>query len=70
MCASAAHVLTEQLDASSCGNEAPDGVQQRRLPRAVRTDQADHLIGESVKAHVLDRDEPAEGDRETVGPKH
>ncbi len=47
--------------------EAGQHVDQRRLAGAVRPDQAEHLAGREGERHVVNRDQPAEADGNTLG---
>ena len=49
---------------------AHDRVERRRLPGAVRPDQADQLAGGDGERHVREGLQAAEGDRDVVGHQH
>src|SRR5262249_54090967 len=49
--------------AAGQGNQAAQGPDEGRLPRAVRTEQAEHLSGPDAQAHTVHRRERAESNR-------
>jgi hypothetical protein len=60
-------VATEEPDASGVRCPRPgDDVEQRRLPRTVRADDAEHLARFGVDADVVERDDPAEANGDLV----
>ena len=59
--------VAEQLDLAPARHVAADRVQQRRLARAVRADEADDLARLRVEVDPVDRDQAAEVDAERRG---
>ena len=58
--------MVEEHRAGLLLREAGDHVQQRRLPRAVRADEPDHLAGSHRERDVVDRDDATEPNRDAL----
>ena len=60
----------EQLDVAHRGcDQSEQHADQRRLARAVGTEQADDLPGPDAHRDVVDRDEPSERATDLIGPE-